>query len=133
MFATGRSFDANGTVIGTAHAKVLIEGLPKLFDSLLTFLPDGQSLSALSPAHPDGFRFADALQLWYADTETLPNWSWSTPLTCEAAISPTPGQLVTIEDTLLDPPPGSARYYVMASHSGAEVRLGRQFIASGGQ
>ena len=41
---------------------------------------------------------------------------------------PAPGQLVSLEDTLPNPPLGSARYYLMASESGPDRRLGRQYV-----
>jgi hypothetical protein len=105
-----------------------IGGLPKLFDTLLTFLPAGQTLTALTPAIPDGFRSADSLQAWTGDVRTLPDWSKASPLVCTAAASPAPGQLVGMSDTLPDPEVGQARYYVVASQSGTQRRLGRQYL-----
>ncbi len=40
---------------------------------------------------------------------------------------PAPVQLVSVDDTLHDPPLGLARYYLVASESGPEWRLGRQY------
>jgi len=45
-----------------------------------------------------------------------------------AAQNPAPGQLVTVNDTLPDPPVGDGRYYLVASKSGADRRLGRQYV-----
>lgn len=105
-----------------------ISGLPQMFDTLLTFLPSGGALTALTPAHPDGFRSADSLQLWTGDVRTLPDWSRAQPITCNAATSPAPGQVVTVAETLPDPPVGQSRYYLTASVNGADRRLGRQYI-----
>jgi hypothetical protein len=107
---------------------VEISGLPTLFDTLLTFIPDGQTISLLTPAHPDGFRSADSLQLWSGDLHSLPDWSQAQPLACAAAISPTPGQIVTVADTFPNPSVGQGRYYVTASQHGTDRRLGRQLI-----
>jgi hypothetical protein len=103
-------------------------GLPKLFDTFLTFLPAGQSLTALTPGLPDGFPSADSLQAWTGDVRTLPDWSKASSLVCTAAASPAPGQLVGMSDTLPDPEVGQARYYVVASQSGTQRRLGRQYV-----
>jgi len=83
---------------------VQILGLPKTFDTLLSFVPSGQTLAALTPGLPDGFRSADSLQAWTGNVRTLPDWSRATPLVCSAAISPSPGQLVSFSDPLPDPP-----------------------------
>lgn len=108
---------------------VQIDGLPKMFDTLLTFTPNGQTLSMVTPAHPDGFRSADSLQVWTGDLGTLPDWSLAQPLACDAATNPTPGQLVTVPDNLPNPPPGQGRYYVSSVTHDSLQRLGRQFIS----
>ena len=105
-----------------------VSGLPQMFDSLLTFVPTGQSLAILTPAHPDGFRSVDSLQLWTGDVRTLPVWSQATPVTCSAATNPNPGQLLSVDDALPEPALGAGRYYVVASQNGADRRLGRQYI-----
>jgi hypothetical protein len=107
---------------------ITIGGLPTMFDTLLTFIPGGQSLSLLTPTHPDGFRSADSLQVWTGDVRTLPDWSQAQPLTCEATVTPTPGQQVTIADTLPNPAVGHGRYYLTASVNGSDRRLGRQYL-----
>lgn len=109
------------------YVRVTITGLPKLFDTLLTFVPGG-ALVALTPGLPDGFRSADSLQVWTGNVRSMPNWSQAQPLTCSAATSPTPGQVVTVPDTLADPTVGTGRYYVVASQSGGNRRLGRQYV-----
>jgi hypothetical protein len=119
---------ATGLSLEEDRGIVAVSGLPKLFDTLLTFVPGGQSLTAVIPAHPDGFRSADSLQIWTGDVRTLPDWSQAQPLTCNAATSPTPGQVVTIADTLPDPPVGHGRYYLTASVSGPDRRFGRQYV-----
>jgi len=108
--------------------KLIIAGLPKMFDTLLTFVPTGQTLSILNPALPDGFRSVDSMQVWTGDVRTLPDWPRAEPLACTAATSPTPGQLVSVADTLPDPAVGEGRYYLVASQSGADRRLGRQYV-----
>ena len=42
--------------------------------------------------------------------------------------SPTPGQVVMVQDTLPDPPYGEGRYYITAWQHGADRRLGRQYV-----
>jgi len=105
-----------------------ISGLPQMFDTLLTFVPTGQLLAILTPAHPDGFRSVDSMQLWAGDVRTLPDWSQAQPLACTAATNPDPGQLVSITDALPDPAVGEGRYYVVASQSGTQRRLGREYV-----
>jgi hypothetical protein len=105
-----------------------ISGFPKLFDTLLTFVPGGQSIGILTPAHPDGFRSADSLQVWTGNLRSLPDWSDAQPLTCNSTTSPTPGQAVSVVDTLPDPPVGQGRYYLTASVNGPDRRLGRQYL-----
>jgi len=105
-----------------------ISGLPQMFDTLLTYIPGGQTLSALTPAHPDGFRSADSLQVWTGNVRSLPDWSQAQPLTCSAAASPTPGQVVSVPDSLPDPAVGQGRYYITASQHGSDRRLGRQYV-----
>jgi hypothetical protein len=105
-----------------------ISGFPKLFDTLLTFLPGGQTLVAVTPVMPDGFRSADSLQVWTGNVRTMPDWSQAQPLACMAASNPTPGQVVSVPDTLPDPAVGDGRYYLVGSVSGADRRLGRQYV-----
>lgn len=108
-------------------ALIQISGLPKLFDTLLTFAPGGQ-LSAVVPAHPDGFRSADSIQVWTGDVRSMPDWSQAQPLMCSEATNPVPGQVVTVADTLPDPAAGHGRYYITASQHGGDRRLGRQYF-----
>lgn len=119
----GPSGKTPGTV-GTVE----ISGLPTLFDTVLTFVPPGQSLSAVVPTHPDGFLAADSLQLWTGDLGTLPDWSQAESLACTADTNPAPGQVVTVADTLPDPAWGQGRYYIAASQHGTDRRLGRQYV-----
>jgi hypothetical protein len=106
---------------------VVISGIPAMFDTLLTYVPGG-TLAAQTPAHPDGFRNADSVQVWTGDLRSMPDWSQAQPLTCSAATSPKPGQVVTVLDTLADPAVGHGRYYLTANVSGADRRLGRQYV-----
>jgi hypothetical protein len=114
----------------TAHDRgvISVTGFTPLFDTFLTFVPGQQTLNLLTPAHPDGFRSADSFQVWVGDVRTMPDWSQAEPLTCVAAQEPTPGQLVSVADTLPDPAVGQGRYYLVASQSEAERRLGRQYV-----
>ena len=109
---------------------VEITGLPTLFDTFLTFT-NAQSLTLLTPAHPDGFRAADSLQVWTGDLRSLPDWSQAQPLVCQAAASPNAGQIVAIGDSLPSPAIGEGRYYVSASTHGPDRRLGRQYNSGG--
>jgi len=96
--------------------------------TLLTFIPGQQAMNILTPAHPDGFRSADSLQVWTGNVRTMPDWSQAQPLACMAAQNPSPGQIVNVADTLPEPPVGEGRYYLVASQSGADRRLGRQYV-----
>jgi hypothetical protein len=122
-----RSVRNSSTEIDTVVGILEISGLPKLFDTLLTFEPSAQTLSAVTPAHPDGFRSADSFQVWTGDVRSLPDWSKAEPLACNAAPSPTPGQVVSVADTFPDPPAGFVQYYLTASVNGSDRRLGRQY------
>jgi hypothetical protein len=119
------NFSLNGTRTSNQVGLIAISGLPTMFDTLLTFTPGG-NLSALVPGHPDGFRSADSLQVWTGALGTMPNWSLAQALECSA--SGASGQVVTVTDTLPDPVPGTGRYYLTASKSGADRRLGRQYM-----
>jgi hypothetical protein len=119
---------ATGQAIAEDRGVVAVTGFPAMFDTLLTFVPSGQSLSLLTAAYPDGFRSADSMQVWTGDVRSMPDWSMATPLTCEAATTPAPGQLVTVADTLPDPAVGFGRYYITAIQHGADRRLGRQYV-----
>ena len=105
-----------------------IRGLPTLFDTLLTFVPGQQSMNVLVPTMPDGFRTADSLQVWTGDMRSMPDWSQAQSLSCEAAANPSPGEVVSVADTLPDPAVGEGRYYLVASRKGADRRLGRQYV-----
>ncbi|HEY3175777.1 MAG TPA: hypothetical protein VGK94_08465 [Candidatus Polarisedimenticolia bacterium] len=119
---------ASSQEIASDRGVIAISGFPPLFDTLLTFVPSGQALSILTPAHPEGFRSADSLQVWTGNVHTLPDWSQAQALTCSAAINPTPGQVVTVPDTLPAPAAGEGRYYIAAATHGLDRRLGRQSV-----
>ena len=99
-----------------------------MFDTLLTFIPGQAAMNILTPAMPDGFRSADSLQVWTGNVRSMPDWSLAQPLACMAAQSPVPGQLVTVADPLPAPAVGQGRYYLVASQSGPDRRLGRQYV-----
>jgi hypothetical protein len=126
--AHAETFSSNGTRVGNYIGLIAITGLPTMFETLLTFTPGG-TLSALVPGHPDGFQSADSLQVWTGPLGTMPDWSQAQPLTCAAATSPRPGELVTVADTLPDPAVGTGRYYITASMNGSDRRLGRQYVS----
>lgn len=121
-------FFSAGTLYARSVGIIEISGLPKLFDTLLTFAPGEEAMNILTPAHPDGFRSADTLQVWTGDVRSMPEWSRAVPLTCEAATNPVPGQVVSVADTLPAPAVGEGRYYLVASKSEADRRLGRQYL-----
>lgn len=108
---------------------VEIGGLPSMFDVLLTYVPQTSSLTLLTPAHPEGFNSADAFQVWEGDAATLPDWSQATPVACNAATDPVAGSMVSVADPRPSPAVGHASYYIVASQSGQERRLGRQALA----
>jgi hypothetical protein len=107
---------------------IALTGLPTMFDTLLTFVPGGGAFTAQTPAHPDGFRSAESLEVWTGSVRSMPDWSQAQPLACMAAQNPAPGQIVKVADTLPDPPIGEGRYYLIASQSGSDRRLGRQYL-----
>jgi hypothetical protein len=109
---------------------VEIRGLPAALDVALTYVPPNQ-LVALTPGHPDGFESVDTMQIWAGDVRTMPDWGQAQPVACEAALGPMPGQLVTVTDTLPDPPVGTGRYYLVSTVNAGERRLGRQYLGSG--
>ena len=116
------------TMIKEERGWVTISGMPTLFDTLLTFIPGQPSMNILTPAMPDGFRSADSLQVWTGNVRSMPDWSQAQPLACMAAQNPTPGQIVSVADTLPDPPVGQGRYYLVASQNGPDRRLGRKCV-----
>lgn len=112
-----------------SYGLIEISGLPRLFDTFVTFVPGGSALSVVAPALPDAFDHADALQVWTGDVRSMPDWSQAQPLACAAAVSPVPGTVLTVADLLSPPALGQARYYLVASQSGMNRRLGRQYTA----
>lgn len=125
-----RTYSDPTTGVDLAHDSgvITVNGLPKLFDTFLSFVPEGHAMNIVAPAHPDGFRSADSFQVWTGDIRSMPDWSEAQPLTCISAQNPTPGQVVTVPDTLPDPAVGQGRYYLVASQSGQDRRLGRQYV-----
>jgi hypothetical protein len=120
---------ANSSNGGTVEAGIIeISGFPELFDTLLTFIPAQQALNIVTPAHPDGFRSADSLQVWTGDIRSMPDWSQAQVLACNAATNPTPGHVLSVADTLPDPAVGQGRYYLVASENGGLRRLGRRYL-----
>jgi hypothetical protein len=107
---------------------IRLTGLPRLLDFLVSFIPGQQALNILTPVHPDGFETADSVQVWTGDVRSMPDWSRAQPLTCTAANHPVSGETITVPDTLPDPAPGQGRYYLVASQSGSDRRLGRQYL-----
>lgn len=124
MVMVARAVGSGDDLVGIVE----IRGLPTLFDTLLTFIPGQQALNILTPAHPDGFHSADALQVWTGNVRSMPDWSQAQPLTCEASANPAPGQIVSVADTLPNPAVGEGRYYLVAIQSGPDRRLGRQYV-----
>jgi hypothetical protein len=120
--------DDTGHVLANDRGWIEVSGLPSLFDTLLTFVPGQTALNILTPAMPDGFRSVDSLQVWSGDVRSMPDWSQARPLACMAAQDPMPGQVVTVHDWLPDPAVGQGRYYLVASQSGPDRRLGRQYV-----
>jgi len=107
---------------------ITINGLPQLYDEMLSFVPGGSALSLTTAVLPDAFRSADSVQVWTGNVRSMPDWSQAEPLTCTAAINPTPGQVLLVADSLQDPSLNEGRYYVAANVSGGERRLGRQYV-----
>lgn len=103
---------------------IALSGLPTMFDTLLTFIPSQQAMNIQTPAHPDGFRSADSLQVWTGNVRSMPDWSQAQPLACSVATSPVPGQVVTVSDGLSDPAVGHGRYYLVASQCDPGRKLG---------
>jgi hypothetical protein len=118
----------SGQAVRGESGLVVVSGFTRMFDTLLTFIPGQQSLNILTPANPDGFRSADSMQVWTGDVRSMSDWSQAQPLACSAATSPLPGQVVTVPDALPDPAVGRGRYYLVASQSGSDRRLGRQYV-----
>jgi hypothetical protein len=49
------------------------------------------------------------------------------PLECSVPVGrvPIPGEMLSVYDTLADPPPGAGRYYVASVRHGSQIRAGR--------
>ena len=125
---TGSCFSAACTAQAdtTDHlAVVRITGLPKLLDLMLTY-QEPAAIALRMPARPEALPPPDRVDLYYGSVGSLGDLSSAVPLACDVAGSAGPGDTVSIADSLLDPPPGEARYYVAAVSSGAERRAGRQ-------
>jgi hypothetical protein len=100
----------------------------KIFNTLPTLVHGQPALNIQPPAMTDRFRSADSLQVWTGNIRCMPDWSQAQPLACMATQNPAPGQIVSVADTLADPPVGQGRYYLVASQSGSDRRLGRQYV-----
>jgi len=108
-------------------AVVRISGLPTLFDTLLTYQPPS-TLSFNVPVRPEGLTGADSFSLYAGDARAASDLSQAFALQCRVPADrpPVPGEVLTVPDTLPDPPPGNARYYVAAVNYEGQRRAGRQ-------
>ncbi len=118
---------------GVATSDRLIEnfrltGLPTLFDVMTTFEPTGASLSWNVPLRPEAFpASAETFDVLSGDLDTLGDLTAAARIACNVPPSPpTPGERISLVDPQGDPPFGRGRYYVVATQSGGEERIGRQ-------
>jgi len=110
--------------------RIVVSGLPTLFDVLVTYTPTTEVLVGAA-ARPEGHLSPlDAQDVLTGNVRDLPDFSKATRV-CGVIPAPDAGQGATIADPL--PAPGSrqASYFLVASRSGADTRMGRS--ASGGQ
>ncbi len=109
---------------------VRISGLPTLLDILLSYQPSS-TLTFNVPVHPEALPAADSFSIYAGDVETLPDLSQASPLHCTVPPdrAPVPGEHLSVPDTLPDPGPGDARYYLVAVNHQGETRAGREAIA----
>lgn len=107
------------------HLSVIrITGLPALLDVIESFQP-ASTLSFRLPVHPEGLGAPDRYDVYSGVLSSLPDLSQAQPFKCDAAAGKGAGDRVNIIDTLPEPPPGTARYYLTAITAGLERRAGR--------
>ena len=108
-----------------------IRGFTTTFEILQTYQPPANEISFRVPYMPEGFQFADHFDTYYGDLATVGDWSKAQPLQCGyPATAPSPGDYLTVTDTLPTPPPGKGYYYVTAVTHRGQTRYGRK--SSGG-
>lgn len=108
---------------------VQITGLPTVLDIILSYQPPS-TLSFNVPVYPEALPGADSFSVYSGDVATASDLSQASPLECTVPPDrlPVPGGQLSVPDTLPDPVPGDARYYLAAVNYQGQRRAGRQSV-----
>lgn len=107
-----------------------IDGFSRLFEIFETYTPTPSTWQFRSPAHPEGLPAADYFDTYYGELTNPIDFTQAQSLQCGYPASPpSVGDYLTVNDSLLDPAPGTGRYYVTAVTHQGQRRYGRQNIS----
>ena len=107
-----------------------IRGLPTLLDIIPTFQPASETLSWVTPKHPEALPSADNFQVYAGNIDDLRrdrDFTSAVPVDCAVPDvgSPAPGDYLSILDPL-NPAKGKVEYAIVGVEHGGRQRFGRQ-------
>jgi len=138
MLLTIRSADfesmPSATCIGGIDELVEVSGLPTLLDIIPTFQPASETLSWITPKHPEALPAADRFMVYAGDIATLRqdrDFTRAVPVDCQVPDvgAPSPGEFLSILDPL-QMEPGQASYAIVGVEHQGRLRFGRQSMGS---
>ena len=108
-----------------------ISGLPNLLDIIPTFTPASESLSWVTPKHPEALPAADRFMVYAGDVAALRedgDFTRAVPVDCDVPEvgTPSPGDFLSILDPLRAPSFGKVSYLVVGVEHQGNLRFGRQ-------
>ena len=104
-----------------------LTGFTTLFEVLQTYVPDPPQLGFRVPYMPEGMEGADWFDTYYGNVTKPLDLGQAQPLQCAyPATVPSTGDYLTVADTVPNPAPGSALYYLTAATFQGERRAGRK-------
>lgn len=111
--------------VGEHMGTMRVSGLPGLFEIAASYVPPS-TVSFVVPAVPEGLPTGSRMDVYAGSLASLPDFSQAQAVQCDVASGLPPGAVLSIGDSLGDPPPGEGRYYVAAVVSGGDRRIGRR-------
>lgn len=107
---------------------VVLDGLPTLFDVMVTYDPNAAGLSWQVPPHPEALPSSDSFDVYTGDMTTVSDLSQAIPVDCmvPAGRTPVPGEHLSVADTAAVPQPGEATYFLVATEYQGQGRAGRE-------
>ena len=116
--------------ITTSFAILRISGLPSLLDIIPTFQPTSETLSWITPKHPEALPAADNFQVYAGNIDDLRrdrDFTSAVPVDCSVPDvgPPAPGDYLSILDPL-NPAKGKVEYAIVGVEHAGRQRFGRQ-------